>query len=121
MNYLSALLARMDRKDEAELLYRKILTIRQQTLGETHPHTLRTMVSLGHFRASQGETQEAAGNWAQASSAYREAAALCAPKYGESAPFIKRLREAADRLAETRCMQNMAGSGTRSGIAKVYR
>ena len=59
INNLASVLTSQGRYEEAERLYRQVLTLRDETLGKEHPDTLRTLNNLALVLTDQGKYEEA--------------------------------------------------------------
>lgn len=61
LNNLAIACHMMERHEEARGLHHKVLEIREQRLGKTHPDTIHSLYHLGNTYALQGKTEEAIG------------------------------------------------------------
>ena len=71
---LARIYERQMRSAQAERLFTKVLEIRRRTLGDAHPDTLNTLVSLGRVRLQRQQYAEAESAFRDALSGYEKTA-----------------------------------------------
>ena len=59
LNSLARLYRAQGRFEQAEIYYRRALTIREQTLGSQHPDTAQSLSNFGSFCRASGRYEEA--------------------------------------------------------------
>ncbi|HXJ77266.1 MAG TPA: tetratricopeptide repeat protein, partial [Candidatus Methylomirabilis sp.] len=93
--YLGSVRSRLDNFASAEALFREADSAYRATLGEFHPYTLDTRLSLAHTLGAQGRTAEEAALYDAVVDGYKQ-------QYGErSRDFAHALHERGTRRMET--------------------
>ena len=91
-NNLASLYEKLEKYEEAEVLYKKSIEIYEEILGKIHPDTLAAYTNLAGLYDNTGRREEAEKMYKKAICAYRKI-------LGDNHPIVKHLESMLNALA----------------------